>query len=1060
MRHRSWTGALAVAALCIAVVLTSAAPASSEIMVLRNNGRGGDGPERPVEWKVFQDEPPRVSAIERARQRGAVRGDRLVVNLLAIRVEFQPDDDPRSTGDGTFDYSEWDGETFDGPPHDREYFELHMTALENYFESVSHGHLDIRFSVAPIGDTTAFVLPHDMGYYHDYSEEGFWYVDQVERFTRDAFAAADSMGTIDFSLYDGYVLFHAGSDWQSDVNYDTPFDLPDAHISLGDSISVNDGAWAIWDAAIMPETSSQDGLNVVLNGTLAHEVGHILGLPDLYNTSNFFPAIGDWCIMDSGGRIGMSTPWGYVYGLIPSAPCAWSKEYMGWIDPVVLVDDAEDVEVKASSMRGEGYRLFKIPVTSDEYFLIENRLDDLGDDNLVAIEQERGVVLGPVDPDCTAPICPVNHEYDFLMPGPGLMIYHIDDTRVIPGLMPFDTVNADRHRLGVAIEEADGIWDLGNWNSFYWTGNAEDPFYAANNDSFSWDTYPSSDNNLGGRTYLSVTGISDPDSVMTMDVRFNRWKDGWPADIGEEVVATPRVADLDGDGLDEVVVATTDGVVYAWRVDGIPVVPLCNTFGEFAVVDGAIEVPPALADLDGNGDLEVVVATAAGTLYVWDHTDAGGDGLADVHAGFGPIGLDGAASGGPLVADLDPRAGLEIAVPSRSGRVAIVGADGGHIGSSPHDFGHLVLEDVSQGAADIDGDGYDELVLTTTNRGWVVALNGDGTPVPGWPPSLGIEPEATARVALGDIDRVDDGLPEVVVALDDGTLHVLDGRGDPIDGWPVVTPGRTAARPALADLDGDGYLEILIASGDSHVRAYRWNGALVEEWPLSLSPGDSVGVAAATSPMAGDTNGDGTVDVVALSPGGNVFAWDGTSGEELPGWPVSTDAGRATPWIGDADRDGELDLLAVGRSGRVLFYRLPSSQEVSSFVWPTEAAGADGRAAYPDSLPELTLPGEGALLAGERTYCYPNPARSEGVRVRFYLEREASVAVEVLDVTGQVVWTADVDGVRTVNEVVWDADVPAGLYIVRVEATEEGGSGLGGSGAVSETKLMKVAVVR
>ena len=1057
MRRRFELRPLVSALLVAALVLTATACASADLMRLRKGAaeRSGDQPPR-IEWKVFEDELPRTSAIERAKARGAVRGGRTLVRLLAIRVEFQPDDDPRSTGDGTFDYSEWDGATFDGPPHDREYFELHMTALENYFESVSYGALDLEFDVVPEGDTMAYRLPHQMGYYHDYSEDQFWYVDQVERFTRDAFAAADTMDTIDFSEYDGYVLFHAGSDWQSDINFDTPFDLPDAHISLGDSISVNDGAWAIWDAAIMPETSSQDGLNVVLNGTLAHEVGHILGLPDLYNTGNFFPAIGDWGIMDSGGRIGMSTPWGYAYGLIPGPPCAWSKEYMGWVEPVVILDDMEDVQVKASALRGGGYRLFKVPVTSDEYFLIENRLDDLGGDNLVAIEQERGVVLGPVDPDCPLPICPVNHEYDFLMPGPGLLIYHIDDTRVAPGLMPFDTVNADRHRLGVAVEEADGIWDIGNWNSFYWTGNAYDPFYAANNDSFSWNTYPSTDNNLGGKTYLSITGISDPDTVMTMDVRFNRWKQGWPVEVAADVMATPRVADLDADGLDEVIIATTAGTVYGWRADGVPVIPLCGTFGEFARAGSAVEVAPALADVDGDADLEVIVATAAGTLHVWDHLDLDGDGFADLHGSFRGVPLDGAASSAPLAADLSDRPGLEIAVASKGGAVTVVGADGEHIAGSPYSFGHLVLEDVSMAAGDLDGDGFDELIFTTTNRGWLVAMNGDGTPVPGWPVDIGAE--GVARIAIGDIDRAPGGGVEVVLATEEGELTVLDASGAALEGWPVTTGGSIGAQPSLADLDDDGYLEILVASGDAHVRGYRWNGALVEEWPLELEPGDSVGVAAPASPLAGDIDGDGVLDVVALSPDGNLFAWNGVTGESVPGWPISTDAGRATPWIGDADGDGECDVLAVGGGGRALFYRMPYVTEADSFVWPTLGGAPDGRGIYPIPLDPLEEPPEGVLLAADRTYCYPNPARREDVRVRFHLERSAEVEVEIMDVTGEVVAEFRVDGVRTVNELVWDAgDVPSGLYVVRIEAFDP--EAASERGRRSETKLIKVAVV-
>ncbi len=310
-----------------------------------------------------------------------------------------------------------------------------------------------------------------------------------------------------------------------------------------------------------------------------------------------------------------------------------------------------------------------MPVTSDEYYLIENRLDDLGDDLTVAIEQERGVVLGPVDPDCTDPICPVNHEYDFLLPGPGMLIYHIDDTRVQPGLMPYDTVNADRHRLGVAVEEADGIMDLGNILSFYWSGSRYDPFFAENNASFSWDTYPATDTNMGGKTYLRIDNISDPGEVMTMDVSFDRWKDGWPTDLAKPLGSmTPRVADIDGDGDGEVIVASRDGEVYAWHHDGTPVIPMCGVLGRFAVVPGGITRSPSAADIDGDGDAEVVVASAAGSLYVWDHTDDDADGYADLHSTGFPVALDGPASSTPVVSDFGEAEGLEIAVASAGRR--------------------------------------------------------------------------------------------------------------------------------------------------------------------------------------------------------------------------------------------------------------------------------------------------------------------------------------------------------------------------------------------------------
>ena len=200
---------LIAAAIVLALVLSLPAYASEKLVCRK--GEPPAGVTLNGSPKIFADEVPEVGAIELAASRGRSRDGRATVRLLALRVAFLPDTDPLSTGNGEFDLSELQEYTFDSPPHDREYFELHMTALANYFGSVSYDNLSIEFDVFPEDPLSAYVLPHKMGYYHDYSEAQVWYVSQVESFTRDAFAAADTSDTIDFSQYDGYVLFHAGA---------------------------------------------------------------------------------------------------------------------------------------------------------------------------------------------------------------------------------------------------------------------------------------------------------------------------------------------------------------------------------------------------------------------------------------------------------------------------------------------------------------------------------------------------------------------------------------------------------------------------------------------------------------------------------------------------------------------------------------------------------------------------------------------------------------------------------------------------------------------------------
>jgi hypothetical protein len=205
------------------------------------------------------------------------------------------------------------------------------------------------------------------------------------------------------------------------------------------------------------------------------------------------------------------------------------------------------------------------------------------------------------------------------------------------------------------------------------------------------------------------------------------------------------------------------------------------------------------------------------------------------------------------------------------------------------------------------------------------------------------------------------------------------------------------------------------------------------------------------------------MDVLSAGPGGSVFAWNAVSGEPLPGWPYSSDPALGTPWAGDIDLDGQLDLLVAGTGGRVLLSGMPYAIEPGAMVWSSEGGDASGVGAYPDSL----MPGEPeatpTLMDPDRTYCYPNPARGSDLTIRVYLEEPATIEIDIMDVTGQVVEHIERDGQDFVNEVPWPTSgMASGLYIVRVEVTESMPQGVAApvSEVRSESKTMKVALIR
>lgn len=266
--------------------------------------------------------------------------------------------------------------------------------------------------------------------------------------------------------------------------------------------------------------------------------------------------------------------------------------------------------------------------------------------------------------------------------------------------------------------------------------------------------------------------------------------------------------------------------------------------------------------------------------------------------------------------------------------------------------------------ADLDADGDFEIIVAT-GTGTVLAVQGDGSVLDGWPVSTdvvgdlaedapaytdgGVPPlrEAfMASPAAGDLDG--DGVPEVVAATITGSVYAWHADGSLVEGFPTYAIGREneefgtkfrydqgfAGAPALFDLDGDGTLEIIATGADS--RLYVWNGD-GSDWgpyPIEICEPTLCGNSGSriiSSPAIGDVDGDGDIDIAI---GTNEAAdndrysvthlIDANTGAAVDGWPF-LEAGLINtavllPLIGeghpssvslaDMDGDGDLEMMS------------------------------------------------------------------------------------------------------------------------------------------------------
>ncbi|HJP66867.1 MAG TPA: hypothetical protein VKA30_11270, partial [Actinomycetota bacterium] len=249
------------------------------------------------------------------------------------------------------------------------------------------------------------------------------------------------------------------------------------------------------------------------------------------------------------------------------------------------------------------------------------------------------------------------------------------------------------------------------------------------------------------------------------------------------------------------------------------------------------ESQPALADLNGDGRLEIVFGDADGR----------------VHA-------------------IEGRTRRELpGWPVLTNAVHVVNRHPGvHPGHEP------VLANVAVG--DLDHNGRPSVVATSL-EGRVYVWSADGARRAGWPKvaNTGVTKPAIPRPGLPYtrlpvegasappvlFDMTGDHRLEVIQSGWDGRLHVWKGDGSNLPGWPVevklppsyrLQPGhflindhKVDVPPAVADLDGDGTPELVVRSqwsevigpdiqpfGVSHVHAYHADGSLVAGWPASM----------------------------------------------------------------------------------------------------------------------------------------------------------------------------------------------------------------------------------
>lgn len=431
---------------------------------------------------------------------------------------------------------------------------------------------------------------------------------------------------------------------------------------------------------------------------------------------------------------------------------------------------------------------------------------------------------------------------------------------------------------------------------------------------------------------------------------------GWTAQTGENHFASPKLADVDGDGLEDVVQTTSAqaggaGTLRVWRGDGSPA-------PGFPVPLPSVSIAtPAVGDVDGDGDPEIFVGLL-NAVTAYDHTGLPVPGLSQ---GWSPRGF--------LLADIDGDGKLELVLGRTSGSLHAYEHDG-TLKTTYSIPGSSKTSIPAVGDIDLDGD----LEVLAGGQGSLAVWQDDATPLAGFPAA--VCGDGTSAPLVADLDL--DGDPEIVRGTACGSVCtsgcgqvvVLDHLAATVPGWPVnVNPG-VPTPGAVADLDGDGDLEVAvqyfsIAALSHVVDALDPTGSSLPGFPVELKAPSGSGPTSLCT--AGDIDGDEVAELLVQSRN-TIFAFDGT-GASAPGFPrhlaapTASSSNNPAPAIGDPDGDGRVEVVAVASTDLVtLIDTLETIFSADLVQWPSERGGATSQAlhlppelaAFPHSLPVST----------------------------------------------------------------------------------------------------------
>ncbi|MCH7549402.1 MAG: VCBS repeat-containing protein, partial [Candidatus Krumholzibacteriota bacterium] len=290
---------------------------------------------------------------------------------------------------------------------------------------------------------------------------------------------------------------------------------------------------------------------------------------------------------------------------------------------------------------------------------------------------------------------------------------------------------------------------------------------------------------------------------------------GWPRPVENAIRAGLVAGDINGDGQKEVIAIDELGVLYVWLSSGAeyrdgdanPATQgVFRRFGGCTFQRGS----PAIADIDNDGLNEIIIGTQCDSIFVLNED---GTSVPGWPVYIGPLGT----SGSIAVGDIDGDGGndLELVVHTWDGPVTAYHHDGSVLWTKW--IRNYDTFPPSPALADFDDDGQLETVVAGSD-GKLYVITSAGTNRPGWPVVYSSTTTTQSSPVVADINN--DGSLDIILGDETQLINGWDSDGNTLPGFPLAVSDAVRATPTVADLDKDGDVDLIVAGWDKTVYVF------------------------------------------------------------------------------------------------------------------------------------------------------------------------------------------------------------------------------------------------